>query len=366
MSNELRLRKQHSSARPVAPAAHVVGRHSELQRLLARLARKEHLSRKEAADLTDALLTDGATDAKIAATLVALAMNGPSVDELTGMAMMMRSRAVRIDHKHERAIDTAGTGSSDAKTFNVSTAAIFVVAGAGLPVAKHGNRAATSCTGSADVLNALGVNISASQSISTRCLNELDLCFIFAPLYHPATARVAAIRRELPVFTPFNLLGPLTNPAGASYQIVGVAQTAWAELIAQTLTELGTRRAWVVHGRDGLDEVTLATETDVVESFAGKLTTFQITPEDFGLKRSSLAGLRCESTEQSAATVRAVLSGARRDAARDLVVINAAAGLYMGEMAADLKDARRLAEQSIDEGAAFDKLEQLVQLTNEH
>jgi len=189
---------------------------------------------------------------------VALAVKGESVEELTGIASAMRSRAVPLKARHERFLDTAGTGSSCAKTFNVSTAVAFVIAGAGLPVAKHGNRAVTSRSGSSDVLTALGVGVSASPEVSQKCLNDLGVCFMFAPLYHGTTARVAAIRRELGVRTVFNLLGPLTNPAGAPYQLVGVCNAELVEPIAQTLAALGTQRAWVVHGLDGLDEVTLA------------------------------------------------------------------------------------------------------------
>src|SRR3954470_19138709 len=217
---------------------------------LARFMRDESLSRVEAGQLLDWLLDGAATDAQIAATLIALKRKGETVEELAGFAEGMRARAMRIKSRHRRFIDTAGTGSSSAKTFNVSTAAAFVIAGAGLPVAKHGNRAASSRCGSADVLAALGVNVSADQSVSEDCLNELEICFMFAPLYHSATARVAAIRRELGVHTTFNLLGPLTNPAGAPRQIIGVWNRERVEPMAEALARLGTERAWVVHGAD--------------------------------------------------------------------------------------------------------------------
>src|SRR5436853_3244276 len=229
---------------------------SRLPNFLPRLMRDENLSRAEAAQLLDWLLDGSATDAQIAATLIALKRKGETVDELAGLAEGMRAHAIRINCGHERFIDTAGTGSSAAKTFNVSTAAAFVIAGAGLPVAKHGNRAASSKCGSADVLGALGVNVSASPEVSEKCLEEIGICFMFAPLYHGATARVAGIRRELGVHTTFNLLGPLTNPAGAPRQIIGVWNRDLLEPLAQTLALLGTERAWVVHGEDGLDEVT--------------------------------------------------------------------------------------------------------------
>ncbi|MGB7925744.1 MAG: anthranilate phosphoribosyltransferase, partial [Pyrinomonadaceae bacterium] len=211
-----------------------------LRALLLRLMRGENLRRAEAAELLDYLLDGAATDAQVAAALVALAVKGETVEELTGMAQAMRSRAVRINARHDCFIDTAGTGSSHAKTFNVSTAAAFVIAGAGLPVAKHGSRAATSRSGSADVLTALGVCVTAQPEVSERCLNEIGICFMFAPLYHGATARVASVRRELGVHTTFNLLGPLTNPAGAPRQVIGVWHAALAEPLAHALAALGT------------------------------------------------------------------------------------------------------------------------------
>jgi anthranilate phosphoribosyltransferase len=213
---------------------------SALRVFLPRLMRGEDLSRREASQLLDALLDGAATDAQIAATLVALSLKGETVEELAGLAEVMRARATRITSKHRRFIDTAGTGSSSAKIFNISTAAAFVIAGAGLPVAKHGNRAVTSQSGSADVLAALGVNVSAMPEVSEKCLNEIGVCFMFAPLYHTATARVAAVRRELGASTVFNVLGPLTNPAGATRQVVGVWQERLVEPLARALAALGT------------------------------------------------------------------------------------------------------------------------------
>jgi anthranilate phosphoribosyltransferase len=336
-----------------------------LRSLLLRLMRGEDLQRAEANSLLDALLDGEATDAQIAAALVALAVKGETVEELAGMAAAMRSRAVRIKSQHERFIDTAGTGSSYAKTFNVSTAAAFVIAGAGLPVAKHGSRAATSRSGSADVLTALGVGVNASPEISERCLNEIGICFMFAPLYHGATARVASVRRELGVHTTFNLLGPLTNPAGAPRQIIGVWHQALIEPLALSLVALGTEHAWVVHGVDGLDEVTLTGETFVAEAHNGLVKTFEIAPEDFGLERAAIAHLCGGDAEANAQIIRAVLQGSRRDEARKLVVANSAAALFVGGSASDLYAAARLAEESIDSGAAFGKLEKLVEATKE-
>ncbi len=334
-----------------------------LRPLLLRLLRGEDLARAEAAGLLDALLDGAATDAQIGAALVALAIKGETVDELAGMAAAMRGRGVRIASRHERFIDTAGTGSSAVKTFNVSTAAAFVVAGAGLPVAKHGSRAATSRSGSTDVLAALGVNVAVAPEVTERCLDEIGICFMFAPLYHGATARVAGVRRELGVHTTFNLLGPLTNPAGAPRQLIGVWHPALVEPLARTLVALGSERAWVVHGCDGLDEVTLAGETLVAEASVGGVRTLQITPEDFGLHRAPLETLRGGDATANARVIRDVLTGERRDSARSLVVVNAAAALYVGGTADDLRHAAALATDSLDSGKAYEKLTQLVSAT---
>jgi anthranilate phosphoribosyltransferase len=327
--------------------------------------RGENLSRPEAALFLDALLDNSATDAQIAAALIALKLKGETVEELAGFAEGMRARAVRINTHHKCFIDTAGTGSSCAKTFNVSTAAAFVIAGAGLPVAKHGNRAASSRCGSADVLTALGVDVSVSPEISEKSLNEIGMCFMFAPLYHGATARVAGIRRELGVQTTFNLLGPLTNPAGAPRQIIGVWDRSLVEPLARTLSLLGTERAWIVHGGDGLDEVTLADKTFVAEAGEGDVRTFEIEPEDFGVQRVAMKGLTGGDAEANAAIIRSVLSGARRDAARMLVVVNAGAALCVGGFAENLRAGAQLAEQSIDNGAAQAKLDQLIRVSGE-
>src|SRR5882724_6347210 len=308
--------------------------------------RGHNLTRAEAVLLLDALLDPAATDAQIAAALIALKLKGETVEELAGLAEGMRARAIRINTNHRCFIDTAGTGSSGAKTFNVSTAAAFVIAGAGLAVAKHGNRAASSRCGSADVLTALGVDVSMPPEVSEKCLNEIGICFMFAPLYHGATARVAGIRRELGVQTTFNLLGPLTNPARAPRQIIGVWDRSLVEPLARTLSLLGTERAWIVHGDDGLDEVTLADKTFVAEASGGAVRTFDIEPKDFGVERAALEGLSGGDAEANAAIIRSVLSGARRDAARLLVVVNAAAALHVGGLAQSLGDGAKMAERS--------------------
>jgi anthranilate phosphoribosyltransferase len=337
---------------------------SQLPTFISRLTRGENLSRDEASNFLGCLLEETATDGQIAAALTALAVKGETVDELVGSATAMRARAVRVRARHESFLDTAGTGTSSAKTFNVSTAAAFVIAGAGVAVAKHGNRGVTSRTGSSDVLAALGVRVDGPPETTEKCLNELGICFMFAPLYHGTTKRVAAIRRELGIRTIFNLLGPLTNPAGAPFQIVGVAQAVFVEPLARALSALGTKRAWVVHGLDGLDEVTLAEKTLVAEAYRGSVRTFELCPEDFEMKPASLTGLASIDAETSADLIRQILSGELRGVPRDLVIANASAALFVAGAADNLLDTKRLAVTSIDSGAAARKLNDLVSATN--
>lgn len=338
-----------------------------LKSLLLRLMAGVDLSRDEARGLLDWLLDESANNSQIAAALVALAIKGDTPEELAGMAQAMRDHALRIRSRHKVFIDTAGTGSSRVKTFNVSTAAAFVIAGAGLAVAKHGSRAATSKSGSADVLGALGVNVGASRDVSESCLNEIGICFMFAPSYHASTARVAAVRRELGVHTSFNLLGPMTNPAGAPFQIMGVWHENLVRKVAETLRALGTTKAWVVHGSDGLDELTLNGASFVAEVSAAGIRRFEVRPEDFGVESVSAAdmeGLRGGDAERNATIVRAVLDGTERGPARSLVAINAAAALLVAGAEPDLRSAQIAAEKSIDDGRALEKLELLVERTN--
>jgi anthranilate phosphoribosyltransferase len=313
------------------------------------------------------LLDPAATDTQIAAALIALTAKGETVDELAGMAETMRERATPLHSRHARFIDTAGTGSSAAKRFNISTAAAFIIAGAGLPVAKHGARAASSTSGSADVLEALGVNTAAPPEIVERCLNDHGICFIFAPLFHRTTARVAQVRRELGVHTTFNLLGPLTNPARAPFQLVGVWHPSLVERIASALSLLGVKKAWVVHGSDGLDEVTITGETSVAAcSPCNSVKAFTISPEDFGLHRHSVSRCR-EGSIENARLIRAILGGEKKGdlaLARDLVVINAAAALYLAGVTNDFQSGTAMARESIDSGKAASKLEALIRETN--
>src|SRR4030095_365764 len=368
MTKALSMAKQIKPSRSGKRGDNASDGDSELHEITLRLMRGENLSRAEAANFLGCLLNPSATDAQIAAALTSLAEKGETCDELAGIAEAMRNRALPLRSLHARFIDTAGTGSSAAKTFNVSTAAAFVIAGAGLPVAKHGSRAATSRCGSADVLLALGVNTAAPLEIVERCLNEHEICFMFAPLFHRAAARVANVRRELGVHTTFNLLGPLTNPARAPFQILGVWQLSLLERVALALAGLGVKKAWVVHGADGLDEITIADKTYVAAcSSTGDAETLKIAPEDFGLEPRSFDGFRGKEPQENAQLIRAILQGETTkttSVARDLVIMNAAAALTLAGVAPHLRHAANLARESIDSGRAASKLDVLVRETN--
>lgn len=344
------------------------GEQAPVRALLIRLMRGQDLSREEAGALFDAAMDERATDAQVGAALVSLAVKGETVEELIGMAEAMRARAVRVRCSHARFVDTAGTGSSYAKTFNVSTAAAFVCAGAGLPVAKHGSRAATSLSGSADVLTELGVNVQVDVAVSEACLHEIGICFLLAPLYHRTTARVADIRRQLGVHTTFNLLGPMANPAGALYQLIGVWHESLLEPLAHTLAALGTECAWVVHGTDGLDEVTTGGSTLVVEVKAERVRKFTIQPQDFGLECcGTLDQLRGGDSRANAQLIREVFPakiGGHISMARDLIVANAAAAILVGGLETDFAQAAERAAESIRSGAALENLEALCRRTN--
>jgi anthranilate phosphoribosyltransferase len=347
----------------------MTGSDSALRRSTLRLIRGENLARADAEQFLAGLLDPAATDAQIVAALVALATKGETAEELAGMAEAMRERAIQIRSRHTAFVDTAGTGSSSVKTFNISTAAAFVIAGAGLAVAKHGARAATSRCGSADLLEVFGVNTAASPDIVERCLNEHGICFIFAPLFHRATARVAQARRELGVHTTFNLLGPLTNPARPPFQLIGVWDRSLLEPVASALALLGAKNAWVVHGADGLDDVTLTGDTFVAACRGDRAATktFTIAPEDFGIPRRSLDHIRGGGPAENAELVWTILGGETNNyvaAARDLVVINAAAALHVAGVAHDLREAAAMARDSIDNRCALAKLDALVRETN--
>jgi len=337
------------------------------------LVDRRDLTRIEAAAAMEAIMTGAATGAQIGAFLTALRMKGETVEELIGFAQVMRQKVVRIRARgddvagmsgtdREMLIDTCGTGGDATGTFNVSTATAFVVAGTGLRVAKHGNRSVSSLCGSADVVETLGVSLELPPDKVTRCLDEVGIGFLYAPLLHTAMKHVMPARREMGVRTVFNMLGPLTNPAGANAQIIGVYAASLTEPLARVLAELGTVRAFVVHGADNLDEISNTGESRVSEVHEGAVRTYVVRPEDFGMARASIKDLAGGDREQNAEIIRAVLGG-EPGPRRDIVLMNAAAALVAGARARDLKDGVAVAAQSIDSGAARGKLDALVTLS---
>jgi len=329
---------------------------------LSRLVRGEDLSTAEAADFFRALTSGGCGSNQIAGALTALTAKGETYEELAGMASVMRSIAIKI-RAPRNAVDIAGTGSSSAKTFNVSTAAAIVAAGAGLTVAKQSNRGITTKAGSADVLAELGVKI-ASDAAMAQTGMSVGLSFLFAPKFHPELRRLADIRSALGIRTCLNVLGLLANPASVSRQLIGVWHRSLVEPVAKALAILKTENAWVVHGEDGLDEVTLAGKTFVATVKDGQVRSYVVTPKDFALKAAQTSHLKTNTVKESAAVIRDILASRRRDEARSLLVVNAAVAMVIGGIATDPMHAARLAEQSIDSGQAQNKLDRLIQISN--
>ena len=330
-----------------------------LQELTRELEASRDLPQESAAQALELILAEGTPDREIMAFLSALYSKGETPSEIAGFARIMRRHAVSLRCRHRRFIDTAGTGGG-ADTFNVSTAAAFVIAGAGLPVAKHGNRAATSRSGSADVLQALGVQVGRSAEVARKSLDELGIAFLFAPLFHPAMKRVVQIRRQLPHRTIFNLLGPLTNPAGAPYQIIGVYSRELTWKLGQALAALGCRRAWVVHSRDGLDELSTAAPSWVTEVREDRHRGFEFDPASHAFASWDPEAVSGGSPEDNARLARAILEGRQHGSPRDLVVLNAAAALHLaGE--SKFQVALDRAAESIDSGSAVRKLDRLIE-----
>jgi anthranilate phosphoribosyltransferase len=333
------------------------------------LVDRRDLTRLEAAGAMEAIMSGAATNAQIAAFLTALRMKGETVEELIGFAQVMRQKAVKVRASgadlaqtgtdREMLIDTCGTGGDASGTFNVSTATAFVVAGAGVKVAKHGNRSVSSLCGSADVVETLGINIELSPPKVARCVDEVGIGFLYAPLLHTAMKHVMAARREMGVRTVFNMLGPLTNPAGANAQVIGVYAAALTEPLARVLAELGTIRAFVVHGADGLDEISNTGESHIAEVHEGVVRSTRVRPEDFGLPRAVIGDLQGGDRQENADIIRRVL-GCEAGPRRDIVLMNAAAALVAGGKARDLKEGVGVAAQSIDSRAAARKLDALV------
>lgn len=335
-----------------------------IQDTLARIVRREHLNRTEAATAMEALMRGEAAPSQVGALLTALAMKGETVDEITGMAEAMRALATRIPTARHPLVDTCGTGGDRSGTFNISTAAAFVTAGAGVAVAKHGNRSATSQCGSADVLEALGVNLNLAPEKVGRCIDDIGIGFLFARNLHSAMKHVGPIRAELKIRTVFNILGPLTNPAGADGQVMGVFDHSLITVLAEVLLQLGSRHVFVVAGADGLDELTLSGPSHVAEGKAGAVTSYDLTPERFNLARADLNAVKGGDAATNAAILRAVLAG-ETGPRRDIVVLNAAPALVAGGVAATLEEGVGLAQTAIDSGAALNKLEELVQYSHD-
>lgn len=329
--------------------------------LITRLLRRDDLTADEAAEAMDVVMRGEAHPAQLAGLLVGLAMKGERPAELVGLARTMRARGVAIDAGPD-AVDTCGTGGDRSGTFNISTAAAIVVAGTGLPVVKHGNRSVSSHCGSADVLEALGVTVTAPPPVVQRAVRDVGLAFCFAPTFHPAMRHAVETRKALGVPTAFNLLGPLTNPARVSYQIVGVARPELTELMARALQQLGARRAWVVHGTDGLDELSTTGYTKVSECHGQVVRTFYVHPADVGLAKATPQSLQGASAADNAAIIRAVLAG-ETGAPRDVVLLNAGAALFVAGRASSLRAGLAMAAASIDGGAAARTLAALCAVT---
>ena len=325
------------------------------------LVSRQSLTMEQAGEVMEEIMQGKATPAQFGAFVTALRLKGETVDEITGLAKTMRAKAIPVTVA-EPAVDTCGTGGDGLATFNISTAAALVAAGAGLKVAKHGNRAASSQCGSADVLEALGVKIDLNAEQVQKCLGEVGIGFMFAPTFHPAMKYAAAPRREIGIRTVFNILGPLTNPAGAKAQILGVADDSLVEKLALVLQSLGSHHALVVHGKDGLDEITLTGETHVCELKDDHIQSYSITPEDFGFSRASLDSLRGGTAAENATMLRNILAGTLGPQ-RDVVLMNAATALVAGDRTPSLEEGVDLAQEAIDSGQALAKLEQLVRFS---
>ena len=335
----------------------------DLKLLIGRVAAGYRLTMAEAETAFDIMMSGNATPSQMGAFLMGLRVRGETVDEIAGAARVMRAKSLKVEAP-PGAIDTCGTGGDASGTYNVSTAASLVVAAAGVPVAKHGNRALSSKSGAADVLTALGVNIDADMSLIRRALFEVGIGFLMAPRHHAATRHVAPTRVELGTRTIFNLLGPLSNPASTKRQLVGVFGKDWIEPMAKVMAILGIEKAWVVHGSDGIDEITTTGPTYVAALDGGKVSTFEVTPEEAGLPRARPEQLKGGDPQFNAAALRSVLAG-EKSPYRDIVLLNAGAALIVADKATDLKDGAAMAAKAIDGGGAAATLAKLVAISNE-
>ncbi len=334
----------------------------DFKTLIAKVASGAQLTRDESAVAFDRMMSGEATPSQMGGLLMALRVRGETVEEITGAVTAMRAKMLKVDAPAD-AIDVVGTGGDASGSFNISTCAAFVVAGAGVPVAKHGNRALSSRSGAADVLSALGVKIDLDPEQVGDCIREAGIGFMFAPAHHPAMKNVGPTRVELGTRTIFNLLGPLSNPAGVRRQMIGAFSRQWIEPMAQVLKNLGSERIWVAHGSDGLDEITTSGPTSIAALENGTVRTFEISPEDAGLERARPETLRGGDAETNASALMSVLKGSR-GAFRDVAVLNAAAALIVAGKAKDLKEGAAIAARSIDSGEAASRLGKLVAVSN--
>ena len=334
-----------------------------IREAIARLIEREDLRAEEAEAVMQEIMLGEATPSQIGAFLIALRMKQETAEEILGCARAMRAHAKKVTTRRSPVVDTCGTGGDGLGTFNISTVVAFVIAGAGLAVAKHGNRSVSSRCGSADVLECLGATIDLGPDETSRCLDDIGIGFLYAPRLHPAMKHAATPRREMGARTVFNLLGPLTNPASASIQLLGVYDAGLTDTVAQVLSHMGTQCALVVHGADGLDELSVTGINKVTQLQGGGIDTYYLDPQDLGLPRADIASLRGGLPEDNAKTMRSLLQG-EKGAKRDTVLLNAAAALFAADKAADFKEGLNVAAETIDSGRALAKLDQFIQLSH--
>jgi len=334
-----------------------------IKEAIAKLVSCGDLSRNESGLAMEEIMTGEALPTQIAAFLTAMRMKGETLDEIVGAAEVMRRHVTKIKTKHPVLLDTCGTGGDECSTFNVSTVAAFVAAGAGVIVAKHGNRSVSSKCGSADLLKSLGINIEAEEQIISKCLDETGIGFLFAPALHKAMKYAIEPRRQIGIRTIFNILGPMTNPAGATNQLLGVYDRGLTEPIAEALGKLGSRHALVVHGKDGLDEVTTTSKTQISELKNGRVRTYVVSPRDFGIKRAAPGDLKGGDHSENAKIATDILSG-EKGPKYDIVILNAGCAIYAADKASSIKEGVKLAQESIESGMALGKLQSLKEATN--
>ncbi|GAN32571.1 anthranilate phosphoribosyltransferase component II [Candidatus Brocadia sinica JPN1] len=333
-----------------------------IKEAISKLVNKQNLSTEESLTAMTQIMEGNATDAQIASFITALRMKGETVEEITGCTIAMRKKVVKIKVGDNTVVDTCGTGGDAKNTFNISTAAAFVVAGAGLKVAKHGNKASSGQCGSADVLKRLGVNIEADVKVVEKCIEVANIGFLYAPLLHQAMKYATGPRKEIGIRTIFNIIGPLANPAGATHRILGVYSEHMTLIMTEALKMLGDQHAFVVHGLDGLDEITTTDKTKVCELTGNTIKSYYLNPEDFGIKKSKLSDLTVNTPDESAMAIREVLDGIRSPK-RDVVLLNAAAAIIAGGLAEDFKEGLVIAAQSIDTGNAKSALKKLMEIS---